>query len=130
MDQFLCFAVVAGLVGAIVWEVWAGNEAKKDDETVVRMSPARVADLVDDNVGKVLWSRVDGEGDLNYKRRSVKGDGPTLSIAMEELGDGRTRVNVAMTRWRVTYGLVVHFGVSAWRLKRKLMKHLDATAVL
>ncbi|WP_130013923.1 hypothetical protein [Serinicoccus sediminis] len=126
--EVMCFAVIAGLVGMSVFAAWVGNEAKKQDETVVRMTPARTADLINDSVGGLLWSRVDGEGDLNFKRRSPKGDGPTVSAQLEDLGDGRTRVFLAMTRWSAVYGFVISFGTSAWRLKRKLMKKLDEAA--
>lgn len=121
--EFACFLIIAFLVALCVFVAWTSAQAKKTDETIVKLSPGRAADLIEDSVGRILWARVDGEGDLNFKRRSPHA--PTLSAGLTDLGDGRTRVELAMTQWREQYGWLVYSGEHVWLLKRKILKNLN-----
>lgn len=110
------------LIALFAFGFWNSARAKRQHETVVTLSPARVRQIVDSTFSKVLWADADGPGDINKRRRTLNNSGATVSIDINQTADGKTLVQAWMSGWKTRYGMVASGG---WELARKVINKLE-----
>lgn len=122
-----CVLILVAFVGFIGVIAWWGSEAKKQQETVVKISRQRAIDAVEQSFNGLLWADVDGPGVINKRRRAMRGDGPTISVDFDEAANGGVQVSTWMSAWVSQMGLA-NFPLAAIRQKKKLLARVEAAA--
>ena len=112
------------IVGLLILTFWLNNSAKRQEETQVKLSNGRVADIVHQAFGSVFWKDVDGPGDLNKRRRTINDTGPVVSIDINELEGGGSHVVVWMSHW-TKKGPSILGSDEVMRKKRKVIRQLE-----
>ena len=111
MSGFLCFVVVAGLVGILVWQFIENRNAVATTTVDTSYEPSTVAQIVHDAFAgprAVLWTTASGPGSINMRRRGVRG-GITMSITIAPGPGGGTRVEMWASDTVVYFGFLVNF---------------------
>ena len=126
MDTVSAFILILILliVGILILTFWMNGSAKRQDETQVKLSPTRVADVVNDAFGSVFWKDVSGPGDLNKRRRTINGSGPVISVDINQLENGGSHVAVWMSHW-TNRGPAVLGADQVMRQKKKVLRRLE-----
>ncbi len=133
MEGFLCFAVVAVLIGIPVWQFIETRKAVATTTVESACAPATAAQLVRDaftGPRAVLWTATSGPGTVNMRRRGVRG-GITMSIDIEARSDGGSTVDMWASRTITYCGFLVNFAGVVNRRKNAIGRaltsaHLDA----
>lgn len=127
MEVFFGFLILLSplwlLIGLMAFLLWASSRAKRQHETVVTLSPARVQRIVESTFNKTLWADVEGPGVINKRRRTINDTGSTVSIDIGQTPDGNTHVLAWMSAWVTRYGVVL--GTNAGSLSRKVIQNLE-----
>ena len=106
MEGLFCAAVVVVPIAILGWQWYETQQAVATTTVDSPYEPAEVAQIVRDAFAgprAVLWTTTGGPGTINMRRRGVHG-GITMSIDIEPLPDGGTRVDM----W--ASGTVVYLG--------------------
>lgn len=119
--EALTFIVVV-LLALVGFSIYASGQAKTAAVISTDLSPAEARQRVQSAFGKILWKQVGGDGQMNFRRRMAKYEGPTLSVVVSPLGAGST-VEVWMSAWTSILAIAVG-GEFAWLQKRKVIKVL------
>lgn len=114
MGTFLFVVVVVMLLG---WYGFVQSGAREQLNVLSPHAPGEIPTIVHKHFG-LLWARVEGEGQLNYRARMRKGP-PTLSVSLRAHPSGGTEVTIWMSRYESLLGLTGHAQL-AWRKKRSL----------
>ncbi|MFY1637204.1 hypothetical protein ACN27F_28690 [Solwaraspora sp. WMMB335] len=128
MESFLCFAVVVVPIAIIGWQLYETRQAVATTTVESPCEPAQVAQIIRDAFGgprAVLWTTTSGPGMINMRRRGVHG-GITMSIDIEPLSGGGTRVDMWASGTVVYLGLLVNFAGVVNRRKRAIARRLTA----
>lgn len=128
MSAVVLFFVV--LFALLAWVVIRSMQAWRVKSLVLSgVSPDDVARVVDGSFSGLLWARVNGRGDLNYRRRIWGGEGAVLSCDISDHGDGTIGVDLWMSYATTQYGIPRGGEKVQWKkeaLARKL-RPLSAT---
>jgi len=123
---FVCFLLVAGFVGVIVWQLIESRNATATTVVDSRLDPAQVARIVQEAFGgprAILWARANGPGAINMRRRGYRG-GVTMSIDIEPRENGGTRVEMWASDTLVYLGFLVNFAGVVNRRKKAIGRML------
>ncbi len=130
MEGFLCFALIAGLVGFLVWQYIETQRALATTTVVTAHAPDDVARIVQGAFGgprAVLWTTAGGPGDINMRRRGVRG-GITMSIDIEPRPGGGSNVEMWASQTIVYLFVLVNFAGVVNRRKKAIARLLDSAA--
>jgi len=111
VEGFLCFTLIAGLVGIFVWQFVETRRAVATTSVETAYEPAKVAQIVRSaftGPRAVLWSAATGPGMINMRRRGVHG-GITMSIDIEPRPGGGSRVDMWASDTVVYLGTLANF---------------------
>lgn len=125
---FVCFLVVAGLVGVIVWQLIETRNAVATTSIQSSYDPARVTQIVGDAFtgGRaLLWTTAPGPGTINMRRRGVRG-GITMSIDVEPRAGGGSKVDMWASDTVIYLGFLVNFAGVVNRRKNAIGRMLTA----
>ncbi|MDG4765035.1 hypothetical protein O7632_13135 [Solwaraspora sp. WMMD406] len=128
MESLLCFAVVVVPIAIIGWQLYETRQAVATTTVDSPYEPAQVAQIIRDAFGgprAVLWTTTGGPGTINMRRRGVRG-GITMSIDIEPLSGGGTRVDMWASGTVVYFGFLVNFAGVVNRRKRAIARRLTA----
>lgn len=124
MILFWLFALIAGLwIAGVVLNIKAQEQVNLSTD----LSRREAIDTIHSSFGKLMWKDVPGPGEMNKQRRVAKGDGPVLSIDLENRPTG-VEVQVWMSSWQSNLGIALG-GEFAYFQKRKLLRRFDAVPV-
>jgi hypothetical protein len=128
MENLFCFLVVAGPVGLVVWQLIETRAAIATTVHETVCDPARAAGIVREaftGPRAVLWTTASGPGTINMRRRGIRG-GITMSISVEPLPNGGSRVAMWASETVVYLGFLVNFAGVVNRRKRAIGRLLAA----
>ncbi|MGA5301436.1 hypothetical protein ACPCHT_16010 [Nucisporomicrobium flavum] len=111
MEGFLCFLVVAGIIGVFGWQLAETRRAVATTVVDTRLSPgeaARVAREAFTGARAVLWTSTAGPGTINMRRRGVH-RGITMSITIRPRENGGSEVAMWASETVVYLGMLVNF---------------------
>jgi hypothetical protein len=109
----------------IVWIVFVQYSARQQVDLTVGMSERDAAGIVTQYFG-LLWTQVDGAGDMNY-RPKMRMRAPTLSISFVPVGTAECEVSIWTSAWTTKYGVMGHAQLM-WRKKRALAARLSSSS--
>jgi hypothetical protein len=125
---FACFLVIVAFVALPVWQFIESKNAVATLSVGSPHDPARTAQIVDASFGgarSILWTDVSGPGTINKRRRGKDG-GITMSIDIEPLETGGTRVDMWASQTNIYFVLFVNFAGVVNRRKRAIARLLSA----
>jgi hypothetical protein len=128
MEGLFCAAVVVVPIAILGWQWYETQQAVATTTVDSPYEPAEVAQIVRDAFAgprAVLWTTTGGPGTINMRRRGVHG-GITMSIDIEPLPDGGTRVDMWASGTVVYLGFLVNFAGVVNRRKRAIARSLAA----
>lgn len=128
MEGLICVALVLGPIVILVWQLVETRQAVATTTVDSGYGPAEVEQIVYDAFGgprAILWTTASGPGTINMRRRGVRG-GITMSIDIEPLPGGGTRVDMWASETVVYYGFLVNFAGVVSRRKRAIARALTA----
>lgn len=126
MEGFFCFALVAGLVGVLVWQFVETRKAVATTTVETMYEPAQVAQMVREAFTgpmAVFWTTASGPGSINMRRRGVRG-GITMSIDIEPRQGGGSTVDMWASETAVYLGVLVNFAGVVNRRKTAIERRL------
>jgi len=126
VQGFLCFALVAGLIGVLVWQFVETRRATATTTVETAYEPAKVAQIVRDaftGPRAVLWTTATGPGTINVRRRGIRG-GITMSITIEPRPSGGSLVDMWASDTVVYLGVLVNFAGVVNRRKNAIRRRL------
>ncbi|GIF77864.1 hypothetical protein [Asanoa siamensis] len=126
MEGFLCFLVVAGLIGFVVWQFVESRNAVATTRVETTHDPATVVQVVREAFAgprAVLWTSTGGPGDINMRRRGVRG-GITMSIDVEPAPGGGSFVDMWASSTVNYLGVLVNFAGVVNRRKKAIGRRL------
>lgn len=109
------------VIGLIAWAIFTQVGGRKQLELEVPTSEQVAAEAVATSFS-AIWTRVQGEGDLNY-RPKLRKNPPTISIKFTPQGTSRCEVSIWTSRFTIRYGMMWHAQL-AWRKKRNVAARL------
>jgi hypothetical protein len=124
----VCFGVVAGLIGILVWQLIETRGAVATTSVETPYEPAKAAQIVREaftGPRAILWSTSPGPGTINMRRRGVRG-GITMSIDVEPRPDGSSRVDMWASQTVIYLGFLVNFAGVVNRRKNAIRRLLTA----
>lgn len=111
MDAGTVFLILILLIVALfALGIWNTVIAKRTQEAVVAISPARAKALVEGSFNGMLWAQAGGPGDINRRRRQMKVS-LIVSVDIEATNDGRTHITAWVSSADTQYGLILGRGV-------------------
>jgi hypothetical protein len=132
MEGFVCFLVVAGIIGVLVWQFIETRRALETTVVHSPLEPDRAAQVVRDaftGAGALLWTTASGPGDINMRRRGVRG-GITMSIDIASRPGGGSQVDMWASETVVYLGVLVNFAGVVNRRKSAIERQLGSGAFL
>lgn len=99
---------------------WCHFDSKKRDVVVVGHEPGTVKQRANTSFNGLFWKDASGSGDLNKRRRAIRGIGPTISVGLEA-GPQGTKVTAWKSSWTTHYGIPA-LAFASWRQKRKVLR--------
>jgi hypothetical protein len=125
---FLCFVVVAGLAGVLIWQFIETKNAVAITSLETSYEPAQVVQIVGnafEGARAVLWTTASGPGTINMRRRGFRG-GITMSVAVKPKAGGGSRVEMWATDTVIYLGVLVNFAGVVNRRKHAIGRSLAA----
>jgi hypothetical protein len=125
---FALFLIFAALVAFLVWQFVETKNAVATLSVRSPHDPTRTAQIVDTAFGgarSILWTDVSGPGAINKRRRGKDG-GITMSIDLEAMEAGGTRVDMWASQTNVYLLMFVNFAGVVNRRKRAIARLLSA----
>lgn len=123
--------IIVGLfvLTAAIWVfgVVMNYKAQQQLSISTGLSRREAIDIIHASFSKLLWKDVARRGEINKQRRVAKGEGPVLSIDLENRPTG-VEVQVWMSSWQSKMGMALG-GEFAYFQKRKLIRRFDAELV-
>jgi hypothetical protein len=123
---FVCVLLVVGLIGVLVWQFIETKNALATTTIDTAHAPAETAQIVTSaftGARAVLWANSSGPGTFNLRRRGVRG-GITMSIDIEPLANGGSRVDMWASQTTIYLGVLVNFAGVVNRRKKAIMRSL------
>lgn len=114
------------LISIVVINVIATPLARRHIVLETSLSPDEVRAHIDRKFSKILWKRINGPGELNFRRRGPSFQGsrpPEYSIAFEKLPSGGSGVEMWMSAYTTRFGIVdggPEIVLKGWNLARGL----------
>lgn len=127
-EGFLCLALVAGLIGILVWQFIETRRAVATTTVETAYEPAEAAQIVRDaftGPRAILWTTATGPGTINMRRRGIRG-GITMSITIEPCPGGGSQVDMWASDTVVYLGVLVNFAGVVNRRKNAIGRLLTA----
>lgn len=124
MVTTVLIVLVAIIVSFYVWGFVWRSIARRTDSLDVPLAREETQQFVEAKFSRMMWKRVAGPGDLNWRRRIIGNQGPVLSMTLTSLPGG-TRVEMWMSSCSTQGGVPVGTELVALR-KRKLIGLLTA----
>lgn len=118
----LVLVLVIGNVGSVF--------ARREQEVVIPLDRQQSEEAVAGCFNKMLWRSCDGEGDLNWQRRTLGGTGAIVSVVFESERDSETLATVWMSRWKSRMGIVASPGSSAPRRVANKLRRMSESLSL
>lgn len=114
---------------AVLWVFGVVMNFKAQEQISIStdLSRGEAIDIIQRSFSKLFWKDVPGRGAINKQRRVAKGEGPVLSIDLENRPTG-VEVQVWMSSWQSKMGMALG-GEFAYFQKRKLIRRFDAELV-
>lgn len=131
MEGFLCFLLVAGLIGALVWQFVESRNAVATTTVETAHDPAQTDRIVREAFTgplAVLWTTAGGPGTINMRRRGIH-SGITMSIDITSTPGGGSRVDMWASNTTVYLGVLVNFAGVVNRRKKAVGRQLSPGAV-
>jgi hypothetical protein len=116
--------LILALVVLFALGYWTTLRATRHHETRVSLSSTQARQIVESSFSNLLWSDVQGPGDVNKRRRTMNNSGATISTKITATQDGRTHVKSWMSDTRTRYGMVASIG---WPSAKKVITRLERT---
>jgi hypothetical protein len=124
--EFVCVLLVIGILGVLVWQY---SETKRAVDTTSVSSPhdrqqtIEIINTAFDGARSILWTDASGPGTLNKRRRGTRG-GITMSIDIEPLSGGGSRVDMWASQTNSYLGVFVNFAGVVNRRKKAIVRLL------
>jgi hypothetical protein len=126
VEGFFCFVVVAGLVGVLVWQFAETRNALATTAVQTALEPDQVVQIIREaftGPGALLWTTASGPGDINMRRRGVRG-GITMSIDVAPGPGGGSQVEMWASETVAYLGVLVNFAGVVNRRKNAIGRRL------
>ncbi|WP_309131209.1 hypothetical protein [Brevibacterium sp.] len=125
-SSYALIMIVLAFLFILALAIWQSVAARRKYKVVVNADNRTIEETVNSCFGRFLWEHSSGPGKINWRRRSMKGDGAVISIDFEEIDSGRSVVYIWMSHWTSVMGLVDSRG---WRASKKVARRLEALGV-
>lgn len=128
MEGVVCFAVVAALIGVVVWQFIETRNAVATTTVETALDPGRAAQLVHEaftGPRAILWTETTGPGRINMRRRGIH-RGITMSITIDPRPGGGASVDMWASQTVVYLGFLVNFAGVVNRRKNAIGRLLTA----
>lgn len=126
MESALCLMIVAGVFAIGIWQLVESRNALATTSITTSYSPQQVFEIIEGAFGgarSILWTNTGGAGDINKRRRGVRG-GITMSIDIEPGPGGGSRVDMWASETVVYLGFLHNFAGVVNRRKRAIARLL------
>lgn len=126
----LLLLFIVAFVGICIWQFIETRNALATTSVTSRQPPQQCAQLIGtsfEGARSLLWTRVAGPGTINMRRRGYKG-GITMSITIEPMENGGTRVDMWASRYFEYMFVLANFAGVVNRRKRTLGRILTEPA--
>jgi len=131
VEGFTCVLLIGALIGILVWQFAETRRAVATTSIRTAYPPAEAVRIVADAFSggrAMLWTDATGPGTLNKRRRGVRG-GITMSIDIEPLPSGGSRVDMWASQTVTYLGVLVNFAGVVNRRKNAITQSLGGTPV-
>lgn len=131
MEGFVCFLLVALIIGVFAWQFAETRKAVATSSIESAHDPARAAEIINaafTGARAILWTDTSGPGTLNKRRRGKDG-GITMSIDVEPRPGGGSRVDMWASQTNVYLGFFVNFAGVVNRRKKAIAELLASTPI-
>lgn len=118
--------LILGFVGILVWQFIETRNALATTSVVSRHTPEQSAQLIDTAFGgarSMLWTNTSGPGTINKRRRGWK-HGITMSITIEPLPEGGSRVDMWASQYVQYFVVLANMAGVVSRRKRAIARIL------
>ena len=100
------------VVVLLALSIWTTILAKRQYQAVTTLNSTRAQQTIEKSFKPMLWAQADGPGDINRRRRQIRGPGAIVSVKLKTLPDGKTQVSSWVSEFESKFGLVTSRGVS------------------
>ena len=120
--------LVLGVIGFLVWQFMESQRAVDTMSIRSRHDRQRTIEVITSAFGgarSLLWTNANGPGLINMRRRGKDG-GITMSIDVEELPGGGSKVDMWASQTNVYLFVLVNFAGVVNRRKKAIQRLLEA----
>ncbi len=115
--------VVIVLLGA--YAIWIRSLATTQVTVRANADLGTVRNAVDGAFNKLIWERVSGPGDYNFRPRGRKLP-PILSVSITTEGQGACSVDLWPSSYATVFGIAMNHATLTWRKNRAVARRLAA----